>query len=96
MTRFVGFLPAQKQRFLEDIDEGRLNLHDRNRKTTQLDPVSHELLRQQILRRDVRSCGTMSNLEEHYQRFGSRSGESSEQNLITLFSPCHLEAHDRR
>ncbi len=62
----------------------------------QLDLVSYENLRQQILRRDgwrCQFCGSMSNLEVHHQRFRSQAGADSEQNLITLCTPCHAKAH---
>jgi 5-methylcytosine-specific restriction endonuclease McrA len=61
-----------------------------------LDPLSYESLRQQILRRDgwrCQSCGTMSNLEVHHREFRSHSGADSEENLITLCSPCHARVH---
>jgi ATP-dependent DNA helicase RecQ len=61
-----------------------------------LDPLSHESLRQQILRRDgwrCQSCGTMSNLEVHHREFRSHSGVDSEENLITLRAVCHARAH---
>ena len=64
-----------------------------------LDPVAYEDLRLRVLRRDnwrCQSCGGMSNLEVHHQRFRSHSGEDSEDNLITLCSACHSEAHGRR
>jgi ATP-dependent DNA helicase RecQ len=57
-----------------------------------LDPDSYEALRQQVLRRDgwrCQSCGTMSNLEVHHKEFRSHSGHDSEDNLITLCTPCH-------
>jgi len=62
----------------------------------QLDPVSYEALRQQVLRRDgwrCQSCGAMSNLEVHHKEFRSHSGDDSELNLITLCSVCHSPAH---
>jgi len=61
-----------------------------------LDPVSYEILRQQVLRRDgwrCQSCGTMSNLEVHHQQFRSHSGDDSDQNLITLCTQCHAGIH---
>ena len=61
-----------------------------------LDPTSYESLRQQVLRRDCwrcQSCGTMSNLEVHHQRFRGHSGHDSEENLITLCVCCHGEMH---
>jgi 5-methylcytosine-specific restriction endonuclease McrA len=61
-----------------------------------LDPASYEVLRQQVLRRDgwrCQGCGTMSNLEVHHKQFRSRSGDDSEENLITLCVPCHREIH---
>jgi 5-methylcytosine-specific restriction endonuclease McrA len=63
---------------------------------SQLDPVSYEGLRQQILRRDGwrgQFCGTMSNLEVHHREFRSHSGADSEENLITLCTECHARAH---
>ena len=63
-----------------------------------LDPPSYESLRQQILRRDgwrCQSCGTMSNLEMHHRDFRSHSGPDSEENLITLCTPCHARVHHR-
>ena len=62
----------------------------------QLDPLSYEYLRQQILRRDAwrcQSCGTMSNLEVHHREFRSHSGADSEENLITLCTACHAAVH---
>jgi 5-methylcytosine-specific restriction endonuclease McrA len=61
-----------------------------------LDPLPHESLRQQILRRDgwrCQLCGTMSNLEVHHKKFRSHSGRDSEDNLITLCSTCHASVH---
>jgi len=61
-----------------------------------LDPIEYENLRQQVLRRDgwrCQSCGTMSNLEVHHQQFRSRSGEDSDENLITLCASCHANIH---
>jgi 5-methylcytosine-specific restriction endonuclease McrA len=63
-----------------------------------LDLESYENLRQQVLRRDGwrrQSCGTMSNLEVHHKQFRSRSGNDSDQNLITLCSTCHAQTHGR-
>jgi 5-methylcytosine-specific restriction endonuclease McrA len=65
---------------------------------SRLDPLSYESLRQQVLRRDgwrCQSCGTMSNLEVHHQKFRSQSGEDSELNLITLCTACHAQMHRR-
>jgi len=61
-----------------------------------LDPESYEALRQRVLRRDgwrCQLCGTMSNLEVHHKQFRSHSGHDSEDNLITLCSPCHSSVH---
>lgn len=61
-----------------------------------LDPVSYEQLRQEVLRRDgwrCQSCGAMSNLEVHHQKFRGHGGADSEPNLITLCTTCHAEAH---
>ena len=48
---------------------------------------SYEDLRQEVLRRDgwrCQSCGAMSNLEVHHQRFRSQAGGDTERNLITV------------
>jgi 5-methylcytosine-specific restriction endonuclease McrA len=61
-----------------------------------LDEASYEALRLQVLRRDrwrCQSCGSLSNLEVHHQRFRSQSGHDSEQNLITLCTQCHTGIH---
>ena len=61
-----------------------------------LDPVSYEVLRKKILRRDnwrCQLCGTMANLEVHHKQFRSGSGHDSEENLITLCATCHAEVH---
>jgi 5-methylcytosine-specific restriction endonuclease McrA len=66
---------------------------------SQLDPLSYENLRQQILHRDgwrCQSCGTMSNLEVHHKQFRSHSGHDSDENLITLCTTCHAYMHHRR
>jgi 5-methylcytosine-specific restriction endonuclease McrA len=59
----------------------------------------YEELRQQVLRRDgwrCQSCGTMSNPEVHHKRFRSHSGHDWEENLITLCTQCHTQAHHGR
>jgi len=61
-----------------------------------LAPALYEDLRQQVLRRDgwrCQSCGAMSNLEVHHREFRSKSGDDSEQNLITLCAACHSMVH---
>ncbi len=70
-----------------------------NAAPSRLDPLSYESLRQQILRRDgwrCQSCGTMTNLEVHHREFRSRSGDDSEENLITLCAACHARVHRRQ
>jgi len=70
----------------------------RKGKRLHLDPVSYELLKRQVLRRDgwrCQSCGAMANLEVHHQQFRSRQGDDSEENLITLCSNCHAVLHLR-
>jgi 5-methylcytosine-specific restriction endonuclease McrA len=61
-----------------------------------LDPVEYENLRQEVLLRDgwrCQSCGTMANLEVHHKEFRSRSGDDSDENLITLCHDCHILFH---
>ena len=67
-----------------------------NPPSLRLDPVSYEILRHQILRRDgwrCQSCGAMSNLEIHHKEFRSHSGHDSEENLITMCTRCHAGVH---
>jgi len=62
----------------------------------QLDSEVYELVRKQVLRRDgwtCQSCGKKSNLEVHHKQFRGRSGDDSEENLITLCAGCHLLVH---
>jgi 5-methylcytosine-specific restriction endonuclease McrA len=64
--------------------------------TMRVEPTSYEKLRLQVLRRDAwrcQACGAMSNLEVHHQTFRSRSGEDSDENLITLCDDCHRLVH---
>ena len=64
-----------------------------------LDAQSYERLRRKALERDrwrCQSCGAMSNLEVHHQQFRSRSGDDSEENLVTLCSTCHANLHRGR
>jgi 5-methylcytosine-specific restriction endonuclease McrA len=61
-----------------------------------LDEVFYEALRLQVPRRDswrCQSCGSLSNLEVHHQRFRSQSGQDSEQNLITLCAAVYVAEH---
>ena len=61
-----------------------------------LDAESYAHLRDKVLRRDAwkcQVCGAMSNLEVHHQQFRSHAGEDSKENLITLCTECHAEAH---
>ena len=54
-----------------------------------LDLQPYEQLRNEVLRRDgwrCQVCGAMSNLEVHHKQFRGRSGDDTEQNLITLCS----------
>jgi 5-methylcytosine-specific restriction endonuclease McrA len=70
--------------------------NDPHQPRVRLDPISYELLRQQVLLRDnwrCQSCGTTSNLEVHHQLFRSHSGDDSENNLITLCTGCHTRIH---
>jgi hypothetical protein len=58
------------------------------------DPDLYEQLRNQVLRRDVwscQTCGAMSDLEVHHQKFRSQAGDDSEQNLVTVCAACHAK-----
>jgi 5-methylcytosine-specific restriction endonuclease McrA len=73
-----------------------MNGSDTRVKRVQLDPVSYERLRLQVLRRDAwrcQSCGGMSNLEVHHKEFRSHSGDDVAENLITLCTTCHSGVH---
>ena len=61
-----------------------------------LDCEQYEQLHEEILRRDgwrCQLCGVMSHLEVHHQQFRSRSGQDTEENLITLCHDCHATIH---
>ena len=73
-----------------------MSLNDPKQPRARLDPISYDLLRHQVLRRDnwrCQFCGTSSNLEVHHQIFRSHSGHDSENNLITLCTVCHDSLH---
>jgi 5-methylcytosine-specific restriction endonuclease McrA len=56
----------------------------------------YEELRHRVLRRDgwrCQFCGSRQNLEVHHQQFRSRSGEDTEDNLISVCRNCHSIAH---
>ena len=75
-----------------------MSLGLRKSRRVRLDRSSYEDLRQQVLRRDswrCQSCGTLSNLEVHHNRFRSQSGHDAEENLITLCAECHSWIHNR-
>jgi 5-methylcytosine-specific restriction endonuclease McrA len=66
------------------------------RPPVRIEPQLYEQIRNQVLRRDswrCQLCGAMSNLEVHHKEFRSRSGDDSDQNLITLCSECHASMH---
>ena len=63
-----------------------------------LDPESYKQLCREVLQRDgwrCQSCGSLQNLQIHHKQYRSRSGNDSEQNLITLCADCHLLIHRR-
>jgi 5-methylcytosine-specific restriction endonuclease McrA len=61
-----------------------------------LDREAYKKLHRQILERDgwrCQNCGCRQDLQVHYERFRSRSGNDSEANLITLCAACHSSQH---
>ena len=61
-----------------------------------MDRTQYTVLQRAILRRDAwrcQVCGTSSHLEVHHQRFRSRSGDDTDENLITLCHACHSAEH---
>jgi 5-methylcytosine-specific restriction endonuclease McrA len=61
-----------------------------------LPPESYEQLCLEIFRRDgwrCQACGSFTNLQIHHKELRSRSGDDSEDNLITLCSICHESLH---
>ena len=71
---------------------GRLTKRSR----TRLDPEAYRILRQQVLERDgwcCQACGARANLQVHHIEFRSRTGEDTEDNLITLCFACHSARH---
>jgi len=61
-----------------------------------LDRTQYSELHRAILQRDgwrCQVCGKRSNLEVHHQQFRNRSGEDTEENLITLCHNCHSAEH---
>ena len=61
-----------------------------------LDPESYKELCRQVLGRDgwrCQICGSRLNLEVHHRQNRSRSGDDSEQNLVTFCVTCHANVH---
>jgi len=61
-----------------------------------LSSESYEQLCREVLQRDgwrCQACGSFTNLQIHHKEFRSRSGDDSEDNLITLCSACHNNTH---
>jgi 5-methylcytosine-specific restriction endonuclease McrA len=61
-----------------------------------LDPDSYRGLCQQVLQRDgwrCQRCGSSRELQVHHMRPRSQLGGDVAENLITLCSACHREAH---
>jgi 5-methylcytosine-specific restriction endonuclease McrA len=61
-----------------------------------LDRDAYEQLCRQVLKRDAwrcQSCGAIENLQVHHKQYRSRSGDDSEENLITLCNGCHELTH---
>ena len=61
-----------------------------------LPPEAYRELHRQVLDRDnwqCQLCGSRKNLQVHHRKFRSRSGDDSEDNLITLCHTCHTQAH---
>lgn len=63
---------------------------------SRLERRDYQELRERVLRRDswrCQFCGSMKSLEVHHQKFRSRSGEDTAENLITLCASCHSVMH---
>jgi 5-methylcytosine-specific restriction endonuclease McrA len=61
-----------------------------------LAPEPYEQLRLEVLRRDgwqCLCCGSQNNLQIYHKQFRGRSGDDSEQNLITLCAARHNSLH---
>jgi len=62
-----------------------------------LDAKAYGEICKEILERDgwrCQSCGSLSAVEVHHQRFRSHQGEDAKSNLITLCWRCHREIHE--
>ena len=68
------------------------------RLTVRLDAKAYRELCKEVLERDgwrCQSCGSLSAVEVHHQRFRSHQGADAKQNLITLCGKCHREIHEQ-
>ena len=97
---YYKFLPGDSGRLSLKTCGRRHHEQDRSKRHSASWTPRHtkQRLRQQVLRRDgwkCQSCGTMSNLEVHHNKFRSHSGDDSEENLITLCTTCHARVHRR-
>ena len=73
-----------------------MNMIRPKRPRVRLAPEPYTQLRLEVLRRDGRryqACGSQDNLQVHHKEFRGRSGNDSEQNLITLCAACHNSLH---
>ncbi len=62
------------------------------------DAKAYRELCKEVLERDgwrCQSCGSLSAVEVHHQRFRSHQGADDKSNLITLCCKCHREIHER-
>jgi 5-methylcytosine-specific restriction endonuclease McrA len=67
------------------------------RSPIRLDARAYRELCKEVLERDGRrcqSCGSLSAVEVHHQRFRSHQGADAKSNLITLCCKCHREIHE--
>jgi len=67
------------------------------RPPVRLDAKAYRELCKAVLERDgwrCQSCGSLSALEVHHQRFRSHQGADAKHNLITLRCKCHREIHE--
>jgi 5-methylcytosine-specific restriction endonuclease McrA len=62
----------------------------------QLDPDAYRQLCRRVPQRDrwrCQACGGRANLQVHHARLRSRSGDDSDENLVTLCVGCHAIIH---
>ena len=97
ISRYYQFLPSpQQEAFLSEVIRSLVKKFRPKRPPLRLDgtATANSIGRcWSAMAGVVRFCGRMQHLQVHHLKFRSQSGGDLEENLITLCSECHEQAH---